>query len=85
MMVKVERTGELHVKFERGDFNRKTPDKKLAWIEAKEAIKERFPYPESKWDNELNAWIIPDTTENRNGIEAIQRLYFKDENQEEMF
>jgi len=85
MIIEVKRDGELHVKFEKGDFLRKTPDRKLAWEEAKEAIKERFPVGDRKYDGELKAWIIRDTPQNRNGIEAIQRLYFKDENQEEIF
>ena len=76
--------GEIWIMFEEPDFRLKDKWGKELWIECKEAIKERFPFPEARWDSEIKAWIVKDTPGNREEIRAIHRLYFGNENQEEI-
>jgi len=76
--------GEIWIIFEGPDFRLKDNKNREIWFECKETIKERFPYPEGRWDGVVKAWIIKDTPANREGVRAIKRLYFQDENQTEI-
>jgi hypothetical protein len=70
--------GKIVIAFEQADMDLGGG---TIWPEAKEAIKERFPYPESKWDPELKVWLIEDTKANLAGIQAIKKFYFENKNQ----
>jgi len=73
--------GRIIITFEDPDFYL---GKGTVWLEAKEAIKERFPFPEGKWDAENKYWTIADTPANLAGIRAIKKRYFENENQLEL-
>jgi hypothetical protein len=77
--------GKLFVTFEGHDFrlvDRETGS--VAWFEAKEAIKEMFPYPKARYDGDLRCWVVEDSPEARQHLEAINKRYFQDENQMEL-
>ena len=83
-MIVESKAGYLFISFEEYDFKLKTKEGLEAWVEAKEAIKERFPYPESRYDGKLKQWQIVDSKANRAGLRSIIKLYFEDENQMEL-
>lgn len=86
MIVEVKQsTNEIFVSFEESEFRAKDKSGRPLWIELKEAIKERFPYPEARYDGELKVWRIQDSKSNRAGLQAIYKLYLNDPNQEELF
>ena len=87
MIIETRRSnpGKLFVSFEKADFNLKDRESgNYSWFEAKEAIKELFPYPVAQYDGDLKCWIVDDTPDNRRSLEAIKKRYFQDENQMEL-
>ena len=77
--------GKILVAFDEADMRLKDRFGDPIWEDAKEAIKERFPKNERAWDPDRKCWVIDDTESNRRGVEAINRLYFKHQNQTELF
>lgn len=78
---KLSNPGELFVYFEMQDFRRRDEDDREIWIKAKDEIKERFPYPLSRWNPEEGCWIIKDSFDAREVIREIWKKYFENKNQ----
>jgi len=83
MRVEISRAhpGQLLVSFEDADFRLKDKWGAEAWRKAKDELKANLPYPASRWDEDLQCWVVEDNKTNRNILSAINEKYFQDKDQ----
>ena len=72
---------QLLVSFEDADFRLKDKWGAQAWRKAKDELKAELPYPASRWDEELQCWVVEDSGRARRALEKIRETYFEDRNQ----
>jgi len=75
--------GVFFVSLQDADFRRN--NKAGNWRTAIGHLKNDIPSDQRSYDKDTRQWEIKDTPDNRDIIAAINDVFFRDENQEELF